>query len=218
MALLSGTLERSLTSVVAVTKTATGVRDVTELEKLSASPDRGGQRALNVIRKDDESDLSFGTRGGLSNADIMKLLLRVVALEKESSTVRKQVTEQANEIAGLESMLMDTKKLLLDNQLESKRSFVRRAKVRGQEMSIANLRFQEAHTTNALAAQNQEQRQIPPQKLSKGARKRARAEALRNAPEKVRKGWKPYYRRTPSEDEAEREREGMTDSDSLVEL
>ena len=53
----------SVTSVVAVTKTATGVRDVTELERLSASPDRGGQRALNVIRKDDESDLSSGTQG-----------------------------------------------------------------------------------------------------------------------------------------------------------
>jgi len=68
------------------------------------------------------------------------------------------------------------------------------------------------------AAQNQEQRRIPPQKLSKWARKRAQAEALRNAPEKVRKGWKPYYMRTPSEDEAEQEREGMTDSDSSVEL
>jgi len=141
-----------------VTKPAARARDtpnsrsVTELEKLSASPDRGGQRALNVIRKDDESGLSFGTRGGLSNADIMKLLMRVVALEKDSSTVRKQVKEQANAIAGLESMLIDTKKLLLDNQLESKRSFVRRAEVRGHEMSITNLRFQEAHTTNALAA------------------------------------------------------------------
>ena len=144
--------DESVTSVVAVTKTATGVRDVTELERLAASPDRGGQGALNVIRKDDESDLSFGTRGGLSNADIMKLLMRVVAVEKESSTVKKQVTEQAHEIAGLESMLLDTKKLLLDNQLESKRSFVRRAEVRGHEMSIANLRFQEEHTTSALAA------------------------------------------------------------------
>jgi len=68
------------------------------------------------------------------------------------------------------------------------------------------------------AARNQEQRQMPPQKLSKGARKRARAEALRNAPEKVKKGWKPFHLRTQSEDEFEREREGMTDSDSSVEL
>ena len=64
----------------------------------------------------------------------------------------------------------------------------------------------------------QEQRRIPPMKLSKGARKRARAEALRNRPERVRRGWKPYHLRTLSEDEAEREREGMTDSDSSVEL
>jgi len=68
------------------------------------------------------------------------------------------------------------------------------------------------------AAQNQKQRQMPPQKLSKGARKRARGEALRNAQEKVRKGWKPFHLRTQSEDEAEIEREGMTDSDSSVEL
>jgi len=68
------------------------------------------------------------------------------------------------------------------------------------------------------AAQNLEQRQNPPQKLSKGARKRARAEALRNTPDRVQKGWKPYHMRTESEDEAEREREGMTDDDSSVEL
>ena len=63
-------------------------------------------------------------------------------------------------------------------------------------------------------SQNQEQRQIPPQKLSKGARKRAQAAALRDTPEHVPKGWKPYYMRTESEEEAYGEKMGLTDDDS----
>jgi hypothetical protein len=125
---------------------------VIDPEKLSGSSGRVGQGARNLIHKDDESDLSFGTRGGLSNDLLMKVLMRVVTLETESSTVLKQVKEQANEIAGLESLLSDAKKIILDNQLECKRSFVRKAEVRGHEMAIANLKFQEVHTTNALAS------------------------------------------------------------------
>jgi len=65
-----------------------------------------------------------------------------------------------------------------------------------------------------IPPRNQDQRQFPPWKLSKGAMKRARAAALRDAPERVQKGWKPYHKRTESEDEAYRENMGLTDDDS----
>ena len=112
----------------------------------------GGQGVQNIIPKDDESDLSFGTQGGLSNDLIRKVLKRVVALEMKSITMIKQVKEQANEIAGLESLLAEAKKTIRDNQLESKSSFARKAVVRGHEVSIANLKQQEAHTTSVVTA------------------------------------------------------------------
>jgi len=72
----------------------------------------------------------------------------------------------------------------------------------------------ETQRQGIIPPQNQDQRQFPPQKLSKGARKRTRAAALRDAPEHVQKGWKPYYMRTESEEEEYREKMGLTDDDS----
>jgi len=37
---------------------------------------------------------------------------------------------------------------------------------------------------------------------------------LRDAPEPVPKGWKPYHKRTESEEEEYREKMGLTDDDS----
>jgi len=42
---------------------------------------------------------------------------------------------------------------------------------------------------------DQDQRQFPPWKLSKGARKRAKGATLRDEPERVPKGWKPYHKK-----------------------
>ena len=72
----------------------------------------------------------------------------------------------------------------------------------------------ETQRQGIIPPQNQDQRQFPPQKLSKGARKRARAAALRDAPERVLKGWKLYYMRTESEEEAYGEKMGLSDDEN----
>ena len=64
-----------------------------------------------MVRKDDESDLSFGSlaKGSPANDLVMKLFRRVEDLAKDSSDLAQQGNVQAGEIVGLEVMLSDEK-------------------------------------------------------------------------------------------------------------
>jgi hypothetical protein len=135
--------EASDTSVVAGTKTAAFK---------SGQWGRSGREARNLIQKDDESDLSFGTRGVLSNDRFKQLMMRVETLETRSSSVLKLVDEQAKEINGLEYLVSEAQQVIRDTQRECQRSSMRKAAVLGYERDVAQLKSKEAQTTNALAS------------------------------------------------------------------